>query len=786
MESPGHHGQLCEVRAVPARVDDSRAKARARVVLPLIISALAIPLASCGTTSSKSTGPTVVTVIVQPPSANLFLGQTQQFQATVTGATNTTVTWQVNGVTGGTASTGTISAGGDYTAPETLPSPATVTVTAVSNADGQATGSASVTLMDDIAVSVSPNPVNVTAGGAQVFTANVTGTGNASTGVTWSVNGVSGGNVTVGTIVANGANTAVYTAPLTPPSPATVSVTATSVADATKSGSASATVTCPGTNSITPATASIALGQTQDFTTTFCIAAGTAITWDVNGVTDGNASLGTIVVSSASMAAYTAPADLPSPNPVTVHATATLEQGGTQTVSATITITSSVTVNVTPGATALAVNQRMTFTANVTNTSDSAVTWSVDGAANGNAIVGQVCEVASNPCVAPAGPVSGSVDYLAPAAVPLSNPVMLTATSRADATKSGSAIIAITGTAGPVAVEISPPFAMVAPSTGTLSTMQFFASVTETSNTAVMWSVQSGVAGQGCGGAACGSVDANGLYTAPTAAPSPNAISITATSQADSTKSATATITINTGPLIDVILPSSVMAGSVEGFTFEVEGLNFVAGSGSGASLILLNGVAQATTCATTESCTMALTPAQVAAAGTMSVQVQNPSPPGALSNPVPFVIVPFDVTVDVIALSTSVPVVSGMNIVVVEPTTAAESSPINVEFIGLLTGGDNCGVQGSPLTVTRPASGTTTVSICVNGNGLDPTFTYAFTGPTGGDIGVTASAISGLFPGTIELDLQISSTTLPGLRTLFITTPNEDQAVATGMLEVE
>jgi len=394
--------------------------------------------------------------------------------------------------------------------------------------------------------------------------------------------------------------------------------------------------------------------------------------------------------------------------------------------------------------------------------------------------------VASNPCVAPAGPVSGSVDYLAPAAVPLSNPVMLTATSRADATKSGSAIIAITGTAGPVAVEISPPFAMVAPSTGTLSTMQFFASVTETSNTAVMWSVQSGVAGQGCGGAACGSVDANGLYTAPTAAPSPNAISITATSQADSTKSATATITINTGPLIDVILPSSVMAGSVEGFTFEVEGLNFVAGSGSGASLILLNGVAQATTCATTESCTMALTPAQVAAAGTMSVQVQNPSPPGALSNPVPFVIVPFDVTVDVIALSTSVPVVSGMNIVVVEPTTAAESSPINVEFIGLLTGGDNCGVQGSPLTVTRPASGTTTVSICVNGNGLDPTFTYAFTGPTGGDIGVTASAISGLFPGTIELDLQISSTTLPGLRTLFITTPNEDQAVATGMLEVE
>jgi hypothetical protein len=37
-----------------------------------------------------------------------------------------------------------------------------------------------------------------------------------------------------------------------------------------------------------------------------------------------------------------------------------------------------------------------------------------------------------------------------------------------------------------------------------------------------------------------------------------------------------------------------------------------------------------------------------------------------------------------------------------------------------------------------------------------------------------------------IELDLQLSSTTLPGVRTLFITTLNHDRAVATGMLEVK
>ena len=57
---------------------------------------------------------------------------------------------------------------------------------------------------------------------------------------------------------------------------------------------------------------------------------------------------------------------------------------------------------------------------------------------------------------------------------------------------------------------------------------------------------------------------------------------------------------------------------------------------------------------------------------------------------------------------------------------------------------------------------------------------------PGGSDIGVTASAIAGFFPGMIELDLQIANTTLPGVRTLFITTLNNDRAVATGMLEVK
>jgi hypothetical protein len=382
--------------------------------------------------------------------------------------------------------------------------------------------------------------------------------------------------------------------------------------------------------------------------------------------------------------------------------------------------------------------------------------------------------------------VSGIVDYLAPVVVPATNPVTLTAISRADISKSGTSIVEVAGRSGPLSVEISPLYAFVARSTGTLSTRQFFANVAGTSNQSVTWAVQSGVAGQGCQGAACGSVDANGLYTAPTATPSPNAVAITATSQADPTKSASGTIALTSGPLIDVILPSSVLAGPVISFPLTVQGMNFVAGSGSSASVILLNGTARGTSCPAATSCSTALNPSDVQAAGTLTVQVQNPGAPGALSNPVPFVIAPFVATEDVIALSASQPVATGKDIVMVEPATAASSAPIDVDFIGLLTSGNNCGVQGSPLTVTRPSSGTSTVSICVHGNGLDPTFTYAFTGPAGGDIGLTASSVAGVFPNTIELDLQIASTTLPGVRTLFITTLNHDRAAATGMLEVK
>jgi hypothetical protein len=380
------------------------------------------------------------------------------------------------------------------------------------------------------------------------------------------------------------------------------------------------------------------------------------------------------------------------------------------------------------------------------------------------------------------------VDYLAPATVPANPAVALTAVSHADASRSASAAIIIVSSSGSVSISISPAYAFIPASAGTVSTQQFFVQVSGVSNQIVNWTLSSAVSGSGCAGTACGSVSASGLYTAPVFAPSPNAISVVATSQADPTKFASATVALVSGPVIEQILPSSVMAGAVQSIAFAVSGANFVAGSGSSASTILIEGAPRATTCASTTMCTTALSPTDVQSPGSLTIQIANPGSPGALSNPVPFIILPFDISQSTIALATSQPSAASSDIVVVEPTTAAASSPLNVDSVGLFTLGNTSGIQGSPLSIARPTSGSAVTSICVHGTGLDASFSYSFTSPQSNpsDITVTASNVTGFLPNTIELDLQISSSTVPGVRSLFITTINNDRAVASGVLEIK
>ena len=203
-----------------------------------------------------------VSVAVVPTSATLPVGGTQQFLATVTGTSNISVTWQVNGVTGGNSTVGTIASDGLYQAPATQPASA-VTVTAVSDANGTTSGSAQVTIAASGAptVTIATTPSGVTVvytSTTQAFSATVTGETN--TAVNWEVNGVAGGNSTIGTIDATG----LYTAPAAVPSPALVMITAVSQADSTVSGSYPITiVTAP--SAAQPAPQTISAGGTANY-----------------------------------------------------------------------------------------------------------------------------------------------------------------------------------------------------------------------------------------------------------------------------------------------------------------------------------------------------------------------------------------------------------------------------------------------------------------------------------------------------------------------------------------
>jgi uncharacterized repeat protein (TIGR03803 family) len=85
-------------------------------------------------------------------------------------------------------------------------------------------------------VSISPTTAQIPVNGVQQFTAAVSNTTN--TAVIWSVNGLTGGNATVGTISSSG----FYTAPAAAPNPATVTVAATSLVDTAVTASATVTI----------------------------------------------------------------------------------------------------------------------------------------------------------------------------------------------------------------------------------------------------------------------------------------------------------------------------------------------------------------------------------------------------------------------------------------------------------------------------------------------------------------------------------------------------------------
>src|SRR5947199_6366784 len=131
------------------------------------------------------------------------------------------------------------------------------------------------------AVAISPPSITLQVGQSQQFSATVSGSSRQI--VNWLANGILGGNSAVGTITASG----LYTAPALAPS-GPVTVTAQSVQPNAPSASATVFVMPqPGGTmsvSISPTSASLQTGQTQQFSATVSGTVNTAIKWLVNSI----------------------------------------------------------------------------------------------------------------------------------------------------------------------------------------------------------------------------------------------------------------------------------------------------------------------------------------------------------------------------------------------------------------------------------------------------------------------------------------------------------------------
>ena len=380
------------------------------------------------------------------------------------------------------------------------------------------------TITGPVAVNVSPQAAQVVIKASQQFIAAVSGTAN--TAVTWSIAGSGCSGSACGVVTSTG----LYTAPGAVPNPALITVTATSVADPTKFNTATVTIVPPVSVTISPTTATVTASTSQQFVATVAGTANNSVTWSVSGSGCSGSACGVIT----STGFYTAPATVPSPAQVTVKVTTVADS--TKYATATVTIIPAVVVKVSPVTAQVVTGTHQQFTSTVTGSTNTAVTWSVSG----SGCTGLGC-----------GTISSTGLYTAPGTIPSPSQVTVTATSVADSTKSASATVTIIPA---VVVSISPTAVQVV----TGNSQQFTATVAGATNTGVAWSVT----GSGCSGSACGTVNSSGLYIAPSTIPTPAQASVTATSKADSTKSATAVVMIIPPVVITISPTNSVLAVS--------------------------------------------------------------------------------------------------------------------------------------------------------------------------------------------------------------------------------
>jgi uncharacterized protein (DUF1800 family) len=341
---------------------------------------------------------------------------------------------------------------------------------------------------------------------------------------------------------------------------------------------------------IMPNVVTVRGGGAQNFAAT-ASGAPSDVTWAVNGIVGGNASVG--VISAAGQ--YVAPEFPPATNAVMVTATETANPAKTASATLTLQNPTPQVVSITPASIPVGA---FTITVNGAH-------FAVGAAISFNGTALATTRVSSTQLTATGNATSAQVGN---ASILVNNPNPGSIAS--------AAVTAQVTPASAVALVVSPATASVRAA----ATQSFAAMVTGNANTAVTWSVN----GQGSGNGTVGTIDGQGNYTAPASLPNPNTITITATSAADSTKSSSATVTLlNPVPGVISVSPASIGVGA---FSITISGTGFVSGA-----VVNFGGQTLSTTFVSSSELTASGT-ATASQVGSVAVMVQNPDPGGSTS----------------------------------------------------------------------------------------------------------------------------------------------------------
>ena len=602
------------------------------------------------------------------------LGRNVQINASVTGSSGTTVNWSVSGA-------GSIAGSGLYTAPATMPSNASVTVTAVLASDATAIASYTFTLINPIPVIYGTQPSQLPIVGADTVT--IPGTGFVP-GTVIQVNGTNvpttyqSPTAVLAQIAVSA--TASGTLPLTAVNPAPGGGTG-----AYQATIATPTITLTAYSSDGTNTNTARLGRNVSISSTVTGSNNTSLSWSVSGA-------GSVSTSGV----YTPPTAMPSNSSVSVTAALTANPSikatynitlinpiptlyGTQPSQLPIAGTDAVTIPGTgyiPG-TVIQVNGASVAT---TYQSPTSVVAQIPVSATAS---GTLSLTAVNPT--PGGGTSAAIQ------AQIASPTISLSAYNSDGTNTNTARLGLN--------------------------VSILATLTGAANNSLTWSVSG-----------AGSVSSNGLYTAPASMPSNSSVIITAALVANSSMKATYNMTlINPVPVINQISPWQLATAITNSVTLTGSGF-------TPSTVVSVNGAPVATTYSS-PTVVIAQISVSSTAQGNLTLTAQNPTPGGGTSTSFSAAITPLTIALSEYNENAMGPTSSalGHNMQFLAKIHGSGDPSINWLINWSVTGGggtiSNSGFYQAPLVMPSNPAITVTATLAAN-TSITTSFQFSLVNP--------------------------------------------------------